>query len=123
MMPSIRAGSPAPFARMFCFSSPCVRRPATDGSVPIWMKGPAVWERVSFRESPAISVSFAPVLEESGAVATEHDVEAVRHAVERYHAGHVQPADQAVDSRLVRDSVDDRTARNQRIALEVQLRH
>src|SRR5262245_63594761 len=112
MMPSIRAGSPAPFARMFCFSSPCVRRPATDGSVPIWMKGPAVWEGVSFRESPAMSVSFPPVLEESGATAAQHDVEAVRHAVERHHAHHVQLADQAVDGGGICDGVDDGAMRN-----------
>src|SRR5215510_9969113 len=87
------------------------------------MKGPAVCDGVSLSKLPGISVSFPPVLEEGGAAAAQHDIEAIDQAVERHHARHVEPSDQAVDGGGVCDGVDDGTARNQRIALEIKLRH
>src|SRR6185369_7324574 len=94
-----------------------VLRPAIAGRVPIWTKGPAVWDGVSFS-----AMSGIPILEAGRMASAQHDVEAVCQAVERLHALHVQLRDEAGNRRRILDRVDDGAARDQRIALEIELR-
>src|SRR5687767_434706 len=104
-------------ARMLSGPGCLVFSPATAGIVPIWTKGPAVCDGVSFS-----AMSRAPALEWRGLAAAQHDVEAVGEAVERPHRVHVELGDQAVDCLRVLDGVDDDAALDQRITLEIELR-
>src|SRR4029079_695100 len=61
-------------------------------------------------------------LEPRRARAAQHDVEAVREAVELYGIVAVEHGDELADRGLARYRAQDRALRNQRIALEVHLR-
>src|SRR3954467_6527979 len=116
----MRMRSPsAPFCtRIFCRSAALALRPAIAGSVPIWTKGPAVWDGVSFS-----AISRCLVLEIGAFVSTQHDVEAVGQAIEGPHGGHIELSNQAGDRGRILDRVDDRAMRDEWIALEIELGH
>src|SRR5687767_7919806 len=125
MMPSMMMRSPCvpALARMSKRSSLRVLSPAEAGRVPIWTNGPAVCEGVSFNGDRGMSAALRPVFEEGGMPAAQHDVEAVDQAVERHHVVHVELGGELVDGARITHRVDDRTARNERIALEIELGH
>src|SRR5262249_45127113 len=102
-------------ASMFCRSGASTFRPAMAGARPIWRKGPAVWEAVSFKCS-AIS---APLLEPGPVPAAQYDVEAIGQQVERFHRRHIKARGQAGDGFRIADRVEDGTERHQGIALEI----
>src|SRR5688572_5968744 len=102
-------------ARTFPDPGCFVFSPAMAGIVPIWTKGPAVWDGVSLS-------AMSGALERRRLVAAQHDVETVGKAVERLHGIHIQLGDQGVDRLRVLDGVDDDAALDQRVALEIELR-
>src|SRR5688500_3033575 len=117
MRPSMRMRSPRAPARTRMLSGPVclVFSPATAGMVPIWTKGPAVCDGVSFS-------AMSGALERRGLAAAQDDVEAVGEAIESLHRFDVELGYQAVDRLRVLDGVDDDAALDQGIALEIELR-